>query len=65
MLLIAVFAVGRADARHLPDRRAALDRRRAGVVWRGSLDTAWHLVLPVLTLIFVYLAEYAWSCGAR
>ena len=37
LLLIAAFAVGhRPAARHLPDRRAALRRRRPDARWRAS-----------------------------
>ena len=48
----------RAAARPVPDRRAALGRRRPGTL-EGVLDTAWHLTLPVITLTLAYLADYA------
>ncbi len=61
LLLIAVFAVGVGPAAgHLPDRRAALGRTRYLASRRATSPTPpWHLVLPVTTLILVYLAEYS------
>ena len=59
--LLLIAALRRRDRpvrRHLPDRRAALDRRRPGTL-DGVLDTAWHLTLPVITLTLAYLADYS------
>ena len=60
LLLIATFAVGVGPIPgHLPDRGAALGRRRPGLPGPALLDTAWHLALPVLTITLVYLADYS------
>ena len=59
LLLIAAFAVGVGPMPgHVPHRRAAVGRRRAGTLGY-VLDTAWHLTLPVITLTLAYLADYS------
>ena len=58
MLICCARGRHRPPARPLPHRRAALGRRRP-LVRARRLDTAWHLVLPVVTLALAYLADYA------
>ena len=60
LLLIAVFAVGRRSVRRASSRPAGCTRPASiRTALEGVLDTAWHLVLPVITLTLAYLAEYS------
>jgi peptide/nickel transport system permease protein len=59
MLLIAVLAVGPGP---LPGLFPTGGLHSSGVdpgSWRGVVDTAWHLTLPVMTLTLAFLAEFA------
>ena len=60
LLLIAALR-GRRRARSRASSRPAGCTRRTSTRTRstGVLDTAWHLVLPVITLTLAYLADYS------
>ncbi len=59
LLLIAALAVGIGPLPGLFPTGGLHSVGRRPLVVQGVFDTAWHLVLPVVTLALAYLADYA------